>query len=348
MRLFGVEIGGPEDGFSLTDRSAFESAKQVGARSIDLRPIWSTVEPKPGVYDWSTLDAALENAASVGLPATVTVRFFDNQVPNWLANENMLDQDGSPFLGYGFGGQHRCPSYWGPRARESYLRLVETLVRRYRVNPGIVAWQFFYGYNDSFYMGMWGKRASVYDYSTYSQEKYRWYLSEVKRSSLAELNHRYSTHYARWEDVSQPKPTFGELNVTWAWHDFQDYRMWSITQMFDEVDQTIRRLDQRPLIMHYGGSPHHSAHELNVYDVGLRLLQQHGGVLDVTCRDISSQRCFRRANNRSRLLFPFARDYSTNPADTEFAISLTAMRTPFRLIARPWKGVCPYPSPRSS
>ena len=112
LRLFGVEIGGPEDGFSLTDRSAYESAQRAGARSVDLRPIWSTLEPEPGVYDWSGLDAALANAAAVGLPVTVTVRFFDDQVPKWLDEETMLDQDGLPFSGYGFKGVHRSPSYW--------------------------------------------------------------------------------------------------------------------------------------------------------------------------------------------------------------------------------------------
>ena len=56
--LFGVEIGGPEDGFNLTDRTAFESAKKVGAGFIDLRPIWSTIEPQPGTYDWSKIGRA--------------------------------------------------------------------------------------------------------------------------------------------------------------------------------------------------------------------------------------------------------------------------------------------------
>ena len=86
--------GGPEDGFSLTDRSQFESARRTEAKFIDLRPIWSTLEPAPGRYDWTSLDAGFSNAAAVGLPVTITLRFFDRQVPEWLSGENMLDQDG--------------------------------------------------------------------------------------------------------------------------------------------------------------------------------------------------------------------------------------------------------------
>jgi len=282
LRLFGVEIGGPEDGFSLTDPSAFESARRVGADFIDLRPIWSTLEPKVDTFDWRTLDRALESASSVQLPVTITMRFFDSQIPAWLSEESMVNQDGGGFFGYS-GDQSRSLSYWGPRARSSYLRLVKALVKRYRRNGSILAWQFFYGYNDSFYFGMWGNREAVYDYSSYSQARYRCFLSRVRKLSLNALNRRYGQCYRRWSEVSQPKPTFGKLNTSLEWHDFQDYRMWSIERMFGDIDQAVRRLDQRPLIMYYGGSLHHSAHQLSAYDIGLRLLRRYGGALDVTC-----------------------------------------------------------------
>ncbi len=282
LRLFGVEIGGPEDGFSLTDRSKFESAKRVGARFIDLRPLWAVLEPRPGVYDWKTLDAGLKNAAFVGLSVTVTMRFFEEQIPAWLAGENPLDQDGNSFLGYR-GEQSRSLSYWGPQGRQSYLRMVKAMVERYHDDQAILAWQFFYGYNDSFYLGMWQGRQTVYDYSLFSQEKYRYYLAQVKKMSLDELNQRYLQNYQNWSEVTQPRPTFGVLNVSKAWHDFQDYRMWSIERMFADIDSTVRSLDHRPLIMYYGGSLHHSAHQLSVYDIGLGLLGKFGGALDVTC-----------------------------------------------------------------
>ena len=282
MRLFGVEIGGSEDGFSLTDHSKFESAKRVGAHSIDLRPIWATLEPRPGVFDWSSLDAGINNAVSVGLPVTITLRFFDEQIPAWLADENMVDQDGHSFFGYAR-EKSRTLSYWGPQGRQSYLRLVEAMVRRYRANPAVLAWQFFYGFNDSFYLGMWAGTETIYDYSEFSQEKYRYYLSQVAGLSLEALNRRYGTTYGSWAEVKQPKPTFNALNVTLAWHDFQDYRMWSVERMFDDIDRTVRQFDTRPLIMYIGGSLHHAAHQLSVYDIGLRLLQKYGGALDITC-----------------------------------------------------------------
>ncbi len=282
LRLYGVEIGGSEDGFSLTDLSKYESAKRVGARSIDLRPLWSILEPAPGKYDWSSLDTALTHAASVGLPVTITMRFFDTHVPSWLAGENMIDQNGRTFYGYSREKSFN-PSYWGPRSRSSYLRLIEAMVRRYRRNASILAWQFFYGYNDSFYLGMWNGTQTIYDYSKYSQEHYRYYLSRVKKLSLEEVNARYGASWRAWDEVTQPQPVFGSLNVSAAWRDFQEYRMWSIERMFDDMDRTVRRLDSRPLIMYYGGSLHHSAHQLSVYDIGLRLLGKYGGVLDVTC-----------------------------------------------------------------
>ncbi|OHB81833.1 MAG: hypothetical protein A2W31_15905 [Planctomycetes bacterium RBG_16_64_10] len=277
-----MEIGGPEDGFSLLDPSKFASARTLGARSIDLRPIWSTLEPQPGVYDWTSLDGALHNAAAVGLPVTITLRFFDHQVPEWLVDENMIDQDGRNHFAYS-GFESRSPSYWGPRARSSYLRLIDALVRRYRDNASVLAWQVFYGYNDSFYLGMWRGEQTIYDYSQYSQEMYRHYLSGVRQFSLAALNRRYGTSYRAWNEVRQPRPAFESLNVSLAWHDFQDYRMWSIERMFADMYRTVRQLDARPLILYYGGSLHHAAHQLSVYDVGLRLLRHYGGALDITC-----------------------------------------------------------------
>ncbi len=282
LKLFGVEIGGPEDQRSLTDETAFESARQVGAQFIDLRPIWSTLEPRPGQYDWTTIDAGLRHAATVKLPVTITMRFFEQQIPEWLAAENTIDQDGKSFFGYG-AEKSRTLSYWGPQGRRSYLALVEALVRRYRGNQAILAWQFFYGYNDSFYLGMWKNTQTIYDYSTWSQDKYRTYLSTVKNLSLEQVNKRYKANHASWAEVVQPRPTFNALNVTPAWHDFQEYRMWTVERMFDDIHGAVRALDARPLIMYFGGSLHHSAHQLTVYDIGLRLLRKHGGALDITC-----------------------------------------------------------------
>ena len=55
----------------------------------------------------------------------------------------MIDQDGRGFFGYS-GEQSFNPSYWGPRAKQSYLRLVKAMVSRYRDDRSIIAWQFFY------------------------------------------------------------------------------------------------------------------------------------------------------------------------------------------------------------
>ncbi|MBI4890592.1 MAG: beta-galactosidase, partial [Acidobacteria bacterium] len=263
-------------------RSKFEAARRTGARFVDLRPVWSKLEPRPGVYDWTTLDAGLANAEAAGLPVTILLRFFDDQIPAWLAEESMLDQDGRGFYGYQK-EKARALSYWAPKGRKAYLHLIEAMVRRYRGKPASLAWQFFYGYNDSYYLGMWQGKETIYDYSKFSQEKYRDYLARVKGLRLDELNRRYGTDYRKWEEVAQPKPKFGALNVSRVWHDFQDYRMWSIEQTFDEMFRLVRRLDSRPLILYYGGSLHHSAHQLSVYDIGLRLLKKYGGMLDITC-----------------------------------------------------------------
>ncbi len=281
LRLFGVSLGG-EDGFSMTDRSKFESAKRYGARVVELRPRWSTLEPRSGEFHWSTLDAALANAASVGLPVTITIRFMDAGIPAWLPDENMQDQDGRGLFGYR-GENSRSLSYWAPQGRVAYLRLVEALVLRYRANPNILAWQFYYGYNDTPFWGMYKERESIYDYSRFSQEKYREYLASEAKLSLAALNARYGASYLKWDQVAQPKPQFGVLNVTRAWHDFQNYRMWTVERMFDDIDRTVRRLSSRPLIMWYGGSLPQSAHLVNVYDIGSRLLKKYGGMLDNTC-----------------------------------------------------------------
>ena len=50
--------------------------------------------------------------------------------------------------------------------------------------------------------------------------------------------------------------------------------MWSIERMFDDMFRTVRQLDPRPLIMYYGGSLHHSAHQLSVYDIGLQAVAE--------------------------------------------------------------------------
>ncbi len=107
------------------------------AGGIYIRLVWDTMEPAPGVYDWSILDHELDRALPSGKRISIAVR-AGGSAPVWLA-ENGVSQ--STFV-VGRGGKRRaCVSIevawpWDPDYQDAYVNMMHALAAHLRSRPG--------------------------------------------------------------------------------------------------------------------------------------------------------------------------------------------------------------------
>ncbi|MBV9357661.1 MAG: beta-galactosidase [Chloroflexi bacterium] len=113
-------------------RAAFTAALELRPELIRLGTPWSEVEPAPGAFAFDALDWLFEAAETARVPVLLTVgmkspRWPEFYLPGWL--------------GDGLAGRRWRPISDDPRVRAGVRRLIETVVRRYRAQPALEAWQ---------------------------------------------------------------------------------------------------------------------------------------------------------------------------------------------------------------
>jgi parallel beta-helix repeat protein len=226
------------------DAKIFDQLKANGGTTAHLIFWWSYLEPQPFQYDFSSIDWALEQCRRVGLKASISVWMSDHVVPKFVSDENMLDQSGHPFLD-GRGRDNNpslMPSLWGAKTRDHYRKLIHSICTRYLNEPTVTAWAYMYEHTEVVMHDRSGDPPIIYDYSASSQNAYKEYLQKIRKFSLDDLNHRYGTQYSSWEDVHEPIPESG-LDVSLAWSDFQDFRIYSVRESFRFVFESVRQID---------------------------------------------------------------------------------------------------------
>lgn len=255
------------------DPVIFDTLKANGGTVAHLVCWWSYLEPRPFEYDFSDLEYALGECRRVGLKAQVSVWMGDHNVPGFCIHENMIDQFGNQFLGDRGtnSGTGFHPSLWGPASRRHFSALIREIGRRYLDNPEVVSWGFLYQHIEVTIHDRVGKEIYLYDYSPWAQENFRRYLREVRGYSLEELNRRYGTDFVSWGEVEQPKPGTG-IEVTPRWNDFQDFRVYSIRDIFEFVFKTVKSMDPEGKKIHFTFNPNFAGD----------LCAEYGVVIDCT------------------------------------------------------------------
>ncbi|MGE3267491.1 MAG: beta-galactosidase [Chloroflexota bacterium] len=129
-------------GFTFSQRQAeyltlpwtevFDAALDLSPTVIRLGAYWDEIEPREGVYNWSTLDTQLDRAAERNLDVILTVgmkapRWPEYFLPPWLARRLKIE-DGATISDQ-------------QEIQQRTLAFVEQVVRRYRDHDAIAYWQ---------------------------------------------------------------------------------------------------------------------------------------------------------------------------------------------------------------
>lgn len=169
---------------------------------------WCKLEPKPGVYDFSWLDDALNVLEGHGLKAVLGTPTA--APPPWLVKMHPdilpVDYRGHPMPPVA--RRHYCPN--NPNYRRATERIVKALAEHYKGDERVIGYQV----DNELSMG------DEYCYCEHCVNLFRGWL-RGKYGGLEELNRAYGTvfwsqEYGDWSEVHPPTPPFDLCNRSLA------------------------------------------------------------------------------------------------------------------------------------
>jgi hypothetical protein len=112
-------------------QQTFDATLALEPGLLRLGAYWDEIEPRPGQFDFRSLDWQMDRAAAAGRPVVLTVgmkapRWPEYFLPAWL--DARL-------------AEHRGAISSDPGLRERTLRFVRAVVERYRAHPTLRYWQ---------------------------------------------------------------------------------------------------------------------------------------------------------------------------------------------------------------
>jgi len=303
---------------------AYAHLREMGANFVNLFVSWSQVEIRPGQYDFSMLDKMVAYAARCHLRAELFFINQDTDYPEWYRDQCMVDQTGSVFARRG-----RDPSFWAPRGHPAFLKLVKAVAERYKTNGVVAAYGSHPGGGvlDGFYYRdrSPGGALHLYDYSRYSQARFREYVRDVLHLSLEQASRRYGLPLASWDDLKQPEPV-ASLDLRPLWWDFQSYRVWTVARMWDDICHTIREVDPvTPIELCYGGPEEYIGFIGNDYDAGAEAGRKYRASIHNTCYEGESMALLLGTYTRDRGVVHTFEPAGTPPDFPHFQLCLFHM-----------------------
>jgi beta-galactosidase len=206
QRLGRIAYGGdynPEQWPEEVQDEDMRLMKEAGVSLVSVGVFaWAAVEPRPGEFDFSFFDRAMDRLDDSGV--AVCLATMTASPPAWLAagHPEMLPVTSDGTRLWPGSRQHYCPS--SPVYREHAARLVDNVAGRYGHHPALALWHV-------------GNEFGCHIKACYcevSAEAFRRWLAE-RYGDVETLNHAWSTsfwsqRYDSFEQVSPPRtaPTF--------------------------------------------------------------------------------------------------------------------------------------------
>lgn len=204
---------------------------------------WHLMEPEEGVYDFSFFDGVIETAKSKGLQ--VIFGTPTATPPAWLIRKypDILSQfeDGSPRV---FGGRH-VYCFSSPIYRTYCEKIITALVRHYREEKAIVAWQI---------DNELGHEGSDLCWCPQCRRAFQHYLSEKFQGNIDLLNKTYGTtfwgqEYNCFEEIPLPAATITTHNPALRL-DWERFCSWKIVSFAQFQSDLIHREIPGAVVMH--------------------------------------------------------------------------------------------------
>lgn len=205
---------------------------------------WAHIEPMPGVFDWSEVDAIVDYAKQKGQTVLLWPTFIGGE-PDWIPPhfQRLADGTVSGTRSYLFQGGRM--NYWhSPELKEQILRLCKAMVLRYRGNPTVHGYYLLveHGGDNPWYAFFPGyETETIADYQSYLKTKYK---------SPGATASAWGRPLSGWDAVSVPEPDASDRERL-DWNQFRSDRL---GDFFIHAVREIRALDPYKLVMVYTGA----------------------------------------------------------------------------------------------
>lgn len=134
-----LAVDKPTGTFSSSGASGTGIYANPNLRGVLIRANWSTLEPSPGVFDFSSLTPQITNVESYGLPWSLAVSGGGVGSPAWLTNPTGSGGLGAPYVNYTFQGVpgYKLPLFWNSIVQTRLQQLASALAAQYNGNPSL-------------------------------------------------------------------------------------------------------------------------------------------------------------------------------------------------------------------
>jgi hypothetical protein len=218
--------------------STFAALRAQGIRYAEINLPWGALEPSPGRFDLSTLEADLAHAhaAGVGLIPIFWYSVWAGNPPGWITAYDV----GSS------GARAQVPAWWDPFNRHAYFTYVARTVAAIRDRPGFAGVFLDYGWLDD----LWGPPPGgqgVDGYAPADVARFRAWLP-TQYPSLEAFDRTWGVAYRSWDQVPAARPGDPLFPV------YQAFRRWSVEETYERLSALVRAETSAPLYYYWGGS----------------------------------------------------------------------------------------------
>ncbi|WP_291766783.1 beta-galactosidase [Caldivirga sp. UBA161] len=228
-----------------------KNIKEVGFKYVRGWVNWRDTEPRPGEYDFSSVEGLLKIANEIGL--RVILQVYLEFAPDWLPKLHpdslYVSESGSVIMPQGSPGV--CLDHPGVRARaEEFMRRLAQVVVKY---PNFYAWDLWSEPNVIQWIYQPTGWRGLFCYCNYSKGRFRDWL-RVTYGSISALNKAWHRSYLEFNDVEPPR--FVSLHFA---RDNIDWLTFNIVKLREDLEwrvKVIKSVDNNhPVVSHsHGGT----------------------------------------------------------------------------------------------
>ncbi|MDH5685318.1 MAG: beta-galactosidase [Hadesarchaea archaeon] len=226
-------------------RKDVENIKKLGFNTIRYWVDWTTVEPKPGVWNLDFIDRLMDLAEENGLK--VIIQLYLDSAPNWIASlypdsrfqaqsGAVIDSQASP----GFCCDH-------PDVRKKAELFMQKVAERVKNHPAFYGWDVWSEPHVASWVWLdWLPRSIGWVcYCRHSLERFRRWL-EKRYGDISSLNRAWYRAYGDWNEVIPPKYV-----IISTWRDLVDWQLFTIEKLAEDLKwraQTVKKVDPSHVI----------------------------------------------------------------------------------------------------
>ncbi len=236
----------PDADSPTTWRRDLETIKACGFNTVRCWVDWASAEPRPGVYDFRTLNLLMDLTQELGL--RVICQLYLDSAPDWLVNSypdcRYVSADGTGVDSQGAPGY--C--YDNPGVHAAAERFMQETARQLVNRPNFYAWDLW----SEPHIVQWGyfdylSQPAVFCYCHHTVQRFRDWL-RAKYGDLETLNRAWYRSFSSWDVI--PAPKFISLMTYTEYIDWIQFIMDKLAADLRWRHETIRSVDHHVTTSH--------------------------------------------------------------------------------------------------